>query len=881
MTALQGENGISVAGARPTEMERELGIYKSYLSALGFITSMLLEDPSDETLADVLRIVAEASRAVRCGLFLNAQDGTEEVAQLHLLWTAPQYQDVESSVERWRHIAYDRCPTLGDALRVGMLVYKNMSDLPYAEQEIFHQHRVRGLLFIPLLSDGDPIGFLLLASDQDKSAWLQIELRVLCAIANDIAAAFSRRRSEQVLIASESRLRALVGCTEDVVMEFDGRGILLNLWSHHPVLPKGNWIGQSIQAAFSEDMARALLLTGQRVLHTGNSDTVDFVVSALADHTTYFTARLQVVPTENGQGANVVALVRDVTEDIQDEARRKTLLDTLDLLEEAIIELSPGGALINASAAWATLRGIRLETIRHDLGRPLQEWLIAEDQGRLTKAIAALVAGARTTDVMRLRMQRDPGNLWVETKLLAHRSPHGDLLGIRAVVRDITTAQMHEERITQMALYDALTGLPNRILLDDHLHQAITRAQRSDSRVALGFIDMDHFKLINDTFGHKAGDQVLITLSTQLKSVLRDVDTLARWGGDEFVVLLPDLAPAADLRQISERLREVARQAVNIDGLETKPSISVGIAVYPEDADSAESLLSAADHTMYHAKAAGRNNVQFYADLMHSKSLTRETVAMQGRLTKAIESNQIQVYFQPIIHPETGAIYALEALARWFDEETGWINPTQFIPMAEKLGLIEDLGHSVMQQAFRCLAEWRTQGFTTRLAINVSRAQLFAHRFIARFRERLEHYRLEPEDIVIEITESLALTDFTRQAKHLRELSRSGFTIAIDDFGTGYSSLSQLHDMPADIIKVDVGFTSRLHTEEGRQIVQAIVRMGQALELDIVVEGVETREAAQFIQSLGVTRAQGLLYSPAVPPEICQKLLSGGMKIRC
>jgi EAL domain-containing protein (putative c-di-GMP-specific phosphodiesterase class I) len=332
------------------------------------------------------------------------------------------------------------------------------------------------------------------------------------------------------------------------------------------------------------------------------------------------------------------------------------------------------------------------------------------------------------------------------------------------------------------------------------------------------------------------------------------------------------------LGAIAERLREIARQGVVIDGVETRPTISIGLAVFPDNAQSGEDLMSAADSTMYYAKAAGRNNVQFYGDIMHLKTLGREHMAIQTRLNHAVLQNELQVFFQPIVQARTGEVSSIEALVRWQDDTSGWVSPTVFVPMAERLGLIEELSEQVMVQALMRLKAWRERGLQQRLALNLSRNLLFSPRFAQTLIDLVRQQGLRPADVTLEVTESLALTDYSRQSRHLRELHRAGFAIAIDDFGTGYSSLSQLHDMPIDLIKVDISFTSRLNTESGRRVMQAIVQMAQALGLEVVVEGVENLETARFLQGLGVEKMQGHYFSEAVPAGICELMMQLGMQ---
>jgi diguanylate cyclase (GGDEF)-like protein len=492
--------------------------------------------------------------------------------------------------------------------------------------------------------------------------------------------------------------------------------------------------------------------------------------------------------------------------------------------------------------------------------------------------IQQLATGKLHSQVIRFRLLHGEEPIWIEAHLLAHHGHKHEITGLRGVLRDITTSHLQERRITQLALHDALTQLPNRILLEDHLQQAIARAARTNDKVALGFIDLDHFKHINDTMGHKAGDTVLVTLSQRLSAVLRNVDTLSRWGGDEFVVLLPEANNEADIRAIAERLRDAARASIDIDGNETKLTISIGFAVYPDDADSAETLMSVADHTMFHAKGVGRNNVQFFQDI-HDKTLDRENVLMQTRLSNAIHNKNIQVFFQPIVDTRTHEIVSFEALARWHDDDNGWIPPAIFIPMAEHLGIIQELGDQVFDHTLQRLQVWHETHLQIQASVNISRAQLFTPDFVQKLLDKVRHYGLQPKDLILEITESVALLDLSYESKRLQELHDAGFNLAIDDFGTGYSALSQLHAMPIDILKIDSSFTSRLDTTDGQRIVQTIVQMADALNLKMIVEGVESDATVKYLQSIGVHYIQGHFFSEASPAGVCQLLLQESVSL--
>lgn len=845
---------------------------QDYLEALD-AAGQLIGDDSSDALERALAAIAAAAQADASALYRHAAGGMR--AEHVGAWRGEVRLPDEVN-ERLARLDYRLFRDLHDTLSAGLMLERHISELLPATQIMLSPLGVQNLLCLPLLDAGELIGFLALAYMDAPPKRISSEPRFLSTLANYLAMALVRQEAESRLRVNATRLACLVGATEDMVFELNDAGVVVNVWSHHPALPNANLIGLPLDKAFPHDMAWALGQALPRVLaREDGREQIEFTLPKL-DGAIYCIGRLQGVPDEAGQARHAVALIRDVSELMREEARRRTMVETLDVLEEAVIELAPNGHLQRLSAAWSTLRGLPGAS-QLDLDQSLLSFVHEEDHIVLAQAYAEVVReGAPLT--LRFRLLRDEDNpLWLEAKLLPTWGANGEAIGLRGVLRDVTTAHLHETHIRQLALYDGLTGLPNRVLLDDLLHQALARSQRHGSRVALGFIDLDHFKQINDAFGHHAGDQVLATLARQIRSVLREEDVLARWGGDEFIVLLPDLPDLSTLAQVAERLREIARQGVMLEGIETRPTISIGMAVYPDNANSAESLLRAADSTMYHAKSMGRNNVQFYGDIVHLKSLGREHMALQTRLNHAVLNNELQVFYQPIVNARTGEVTAVEALARWHDDSAGWITPQLFIPMAEKLGLISELSEQITVQALTKLKGWRARGLKQRLSLNVSRNLLFSPRFVRNLIALTDEYSLRPDDIIVEVTESLALTDQARQSRHLRGLHEAGFKIAIDDFGTGYSSLSQLHEMPIDMLKVDLSFTARLNSEAGRRIMQAIVQMSQALGLEVVVEGVETLSAARFLQGLGVEKMQGFHFSEPMPAGVCELHMQLGL----
>lgn len=540
-------------------------------------------------------------------------------------------------------------------------------------------------------------------------------------------------------------------------------------------------------------------------------------------------------------------------------AEQHAFVRTLDLLEEAVLELDPQGGIVRANSGWWQLVG--LAPTPHS---SLLSYMHEEDRGAFELHLVGLASGKK--DEFRGRFRFETSNRpeqWMECRFVAERDEQNQVCGVRGVLRDITKSYMQERHITYMALHDALTGLPNRVLLEDRIQQAIQQAMRTGRHVGICFIDLDHFKNINDAYGHKAGDAYLLALAQLLKSCLREGDTLARWGGDEFVVLLPDIIETEAVRQVAQKMVNAMRQTIMLDELAVNATFSMGIAIYPDDENNGdiERLLAQADRAMFYAKSQGRNNFQLFSD-MSSKGLGKKELYIQARLAQAIREDKITVCFQPLVAAQPRAdgsikLLGIEALARWHDPELGWISPGSFIPMAENLGLISELGHMVRRLAFRQFSLWRRNHPELTLSINISKRQLFASNFMEMLMADVTSHELPPHALTLEVTESIALMDVEFAEERLRQLAAAGFTLALDDFGTGYASLSQLHELPIGELKIDISFVRRIHSVEGLRLTQGIVSLAQALGLRIVAEGVEDEATAQTLRELGVNVLQG------------------------
>ncbi|MGH8490203.1 MAG: putative bifunctional diguanylate cyclase/phosphodiesterase [Gammaproteobacteria bacterium] len=427
-----------------------------------------------------------------------------------------------------------------------------------------------------------------------------------------------------------------------------------------------------------------------------------------------------------------------------------------------------------------------------------------------------------------------------------------------------------ETRMHQLAFYDGLTGLPNRALFEDRLRMALARAQRADEGMALLFLDLDRFKAVNDSLGHPAGDGLLREIAARLSRCLREGDTAARWGGDEFIILVPDLpgerqAAAQAAAVVIEKIREVLARPVMVEGQEIEVSTSIGVVLHPWDGTNVVDLIKHADTAMYQAKGRGRNTYRFFTGAMHTAA--RERLFLENALHRALRRSELAVHYQPQVRMRGRQIVGAEALVRWRHPERGWISPAEFIPVAEESGQIQAVGHWVLDQVLAQMKDWRAMGLTVlRISVNVSPYQLADPAFPRTVLELLAAHGLAPEYLGLEFTESVMVQEPTLQT--LIAIAQLGVDLAVDDFGTGYSSLSYLKRFPLTALKIDQSFVHDLETDPSdAALVRAISAMARSLRLRVIAEGVETEAQRTLLLRSGCREFQGYLFSPPVAAE--------------
>ncbi|VXC69350.1 EAL domain-containing protein [Massilia sp. 9I] len=498
-----------------------------------------------------------------------------------------------------------------------------------------------------------------------------------------------------------------------------------------------------------------------------------------------------------------------------------------------------------------------------------------EDERRRIREALRRKEGVRAV----LRNARKNGEVfWNDLRIDPVSNLDGEITHFVGVINDITEARHYERRLHHLAHHDPLTGLANRTLLQERLRHAIECAARDDFLVALAFLDLDNFKHINDNFGHEAGDAVLREVAQRLRVNMREDDTIARMGGDEFVLIICDPASREQVAELIERIRISVTAPVRVDGQEIVPGTSIGVSIFPDDGDSLEKIMRAADAAMYHAKTIGKNNFQFYSAELNQ--VVHEHLLLEANLSRAIRDNELMLDYQPKVDLRSGKVVGAEALVRWRHPVEGVIPPDRFIPVAEETGLIVPLGEWVIDEACGALKAMAALGIDDFvIAVNLSARQLRQRQFAERLGERLRRHGVNPRNLELEVTESQLMDHPEEALDALAQLKALGVRLSIDDFGTGYSSLSHLQKFPVDYIKIDRSFLGGVGHNGELVITRAIIALGHNLKLKVVAEGVETREQIAFLRQHDCDQMQGYYFSPALSRETLQDMVTNDARL--
>ncbi len=571
----------------------------------------------------------------------------------------------------------------------------------------------------------------------------------------------------------------------------------------------------------------------------------------------------------------VMCVAVDVT---KSERAESTLAKTNDFLKniletisDAVFALDTGGKFTLANKRLSQMTGYR----HHELiGMPFAKLFAGDTAFDVQRVLASLVSETGKEKRFEAHISHADGHQRVITCSLLPLKEGDRVIGIAGTAVDITERKAAEQRIEHLAYHDPLTNLPNRRLLNDRLTMAMSQAQRDGRMVAVLFVDLDRFKSINDSLGHRTGDAVLQELGTRLRAAVRSGDTVARMGGDEFVFLLPSIDRVDEAVTVARKVLDAVRQPFNIEGREFVVTASIGMSFFPNHARDAETLIKQADTALFESKRRASDTFEIFDQSMSARSL--DYFILENELRRAIAQNEFVLMYQPIVEMRTERITSLEALIRWQHPEKGLLMPDEFIPLSEETGLITPIGDWVLHQACRQNREWQRRGlFTVPVAVNISARQLDSD-LVASVSRALDEAALPPQFLELELTESILMESAAASSMTIDALKEMGTHISIDDFGTGYSSLSYLERYPIDSLKIDRSFMPHDPLAPGAGIIAGtIISMAQTLGIDVIAEGVETREQRDFLLARGCTRAQGHYYWTAMPADALEALIGG------
>jgi diguanylate cyclase (GGDEF)-like protein/PAS domain S-box-containing protein len=577
---------------------------------------------------------------------------------------------------------------------------------------------------------------------------------------------------------------------------------------------------------------------------------------------------LKAYPSEDGGAA---VYLRDVSERHGDAPSAEPADRYRTLFQEsrtALFVMNADGALQEANISLGRLLGRRAEDLR---GKRFAD--IAADAAAAEQVLAELRDAGLVEDV-ELALTHPDGH---EIMCQISASAQGGGGHYHGAIRDITAQKQTEEELVRTALRDPLTQLPNRLVFMDRLERMLKQSRRREGNTfAVLFLDLDNFKQINDAHGHLFGDQLLMSVARRLEGCIRDEDTVARIGGDEFAVLLDMVHDVASVTVVVDRIRESLAEPFIAEGRHAATSASIGIAMSLSKYDRAEDLLRDADAAMYRAKAGGRDDYMIFDAEMHERAMAQRQ--LEDDLRDAMDRDQLAVHYHPVVELNRGVVTGLEALIRWSHPERGVLLPAEFIPLAEQTGLIVDIGWWVLREACRQLRAWQHDypdaAFKLTMSVNLSARQFVHPALVDKIDEILKDTGLAPECLRLDLTEAVVMKNAELAARLLRQLRDRGIQICIDDFGTGYTSLRQLREFPISTLKIDRSFIRKLgHAEGGREVVQTIIALGRSMAIDAVAEGVETPEQLAQLRSLGTKFAQGFLFSLPLDGDAATRLL--------
>jgi diguanylate cyclase (GGDEF)-like protein/PAS domain S-box-containing protein len=820
----------------------------------------------------------------------RALQGTRDTSEVAACFAARAVQLTGGTTTIWTW-ERERDVLVGRGMDVEVL--RTVGQFPERRQVLESRRAVRmeQVLILPLLAAGESIGLLEVA-DASAGDLASGGMQFWHSLAELVAGALHNAACFSELVAAEARFRSLV--EQMPAVTYVDRAITGDPIYTSPQLESMFGVPVSEWLDGSDGWGRRIH-PEDRELATGSYDAAvasgepywhEYRLIDRAGTVRWVCDEAVTQPGEDGDPGVVQGVIYDITDRKlaeqryqEAEARYRTLVEQLPLAIY-IDALDDVGTSLYNSPRNAVITG---HTHEEWLADPdlFSKILHPEDRERVLGGfLGAKLEGAPYEADYRI-VRSDGSMVWVHDSSVLVYSDDGTPLYRQGYLLDITRRKLAEERLAHLAYHDSLTDLPNRAMFQEHLDVALARAERSGQGVAVLFVDLDDFKLVNDSFGHSAGDELLVEVAGRLREATRTTDVVARQGGDEFLILIADLEvggvehefDVAELaRRVAEQLRDSLSEPFVISDTEIYCSGSVGISIYPIDAPDAESLLKHADIAMYKAKASGRDAAQVY---VRDGGDAMARLSMAGRLRRAIEREQFVLYYQPLIDLSNSSVVGVEALIRWYDGDRGLIMPNEFIPLAERTGLISPISDWVISEACRQGAEWRAMGLDLYVSVNLPPIfwQPTAMRQVL---ATIESFGLSPDRMMIEITESTMATTHLDNEPIIAELHERGLRLAIDDFGTGHSSLGRLNQMMVTTLKIDRSFVFDLPDDPSASVlVSTMIKLADGLGLSALAEGIETEAQRAWLVEQGCPLGQGFLFSRPVPaaqiPDLCVK----------
>ncbi len=749
-----------------------------------------------------------------------------------------------------------------DAL--GQSIYDNLSE---HDADRFNQ------CFDKVLSSGQSEQLVLQFLSQDEQAYTY-EMRIypvkednkIIALITDTRDVTEQVQQQVSIEQSHALLNTVISNSPVIILAFDDKGIFtlsegkgLESLGSKP----GSVVGESIFDIYKN---YPQVLQDAETALTGVM--VESVVK-INDRT--FQTHYNPILNEQGQVNAVIGVANDITTMTQIESQMRIISTALEQTTDVIMVTDVVGTIEYVNPSFEAITGYSQSEALGQNPRILKS--DKQEPDFYENMWATILKGENFSDVF-INTRKD-GSIYYEEKTITPvRTESKEITHFISTGKDISERMRTQERLHYMAHHDALTKLPNRTLFLDRLHQAMARAHWHNRLIAVIFMDLDQFKEVNDNFGHEVGDQLLIQLTQRLSSSVRSGDTVARFGGDEFAVLLDDIASEQDVSLLAKKILDTLAPPFNVQGHESLVTASIGVSIFPSDGNDSETLLRNADVAMYRAKHLGRNNYQFYSNEMSARAFER--LSLENSLRHALKRQEFFLLYQPQIDSRSGKIISVEALLRWQHPELGVVPPNDFVPLLEETGLIVSVGDWALKTACKQAVQWHQSGFETlRMCVNLSSRQFNNPDFIQSFHRIISETGIKPELLELELTESMLMRNASKTISALNTLSHHGIQIAIDDFGTGYSSLNYLRRFPISTLKIDRSFVRDVVEDaDDAAIASAIIVMAQSLNLNVVAEGVENSEQLNFLNEHHCYEIQGNYFSSAATASAIAKMLA-------